>query len=202
MKKKELLELINNVNIANHIIRDSSKLLSMTTLASFGYPIPLSEDMWFPDIPDLKDEFEVLKKEVKEVKENARKQKDILKNACKYCKHEVRLLYDGDFFDNSQCVLCGKVISSDSCFSWGESINKNIHCVLLPSKYQYDDGVRYEVAEGYDEKQVLKIILTILENKSDEEEIDLVDEFKKLNLPNCKIRNEKPKPENYILIIG
>ncbi len=200
MKKKELLELIKNVNKAKKVIMNNSKLLSITTSDFLGRLTSKDESKWFPNVSDLKDEFEVLKSEVKETQVNVGKQKEMLESAERNCNHEVRLEYYGYYY---QCVVCGKIIYPDNYFRWGDSINRNRHCVILPAKNQVDgDGCRYEKYDGYEDEGVLKIILEILKRKNEDDEVDLVDEFKKLNLSNCEIRNEKSKPEHYILIIG
>lgn len=196
MKKKEILHLINKINKANNFIKNNSKLLTITRPFS-------DENMWFPNIPELKDEFAILKEEVKEVQINSNKQKEILEEAKNHCNHEIRLEYYGDIVSSYQCAICGKTIHPDNYFSWGDSINRNRHCVILPAKEQIDeDGFSYELRSGYKKEQIISIILELLKYKNDEDEIDLIDEFKKLNLPSSKIIDKKLIPEYYILIIG
>ncbi len=203
MKKKELLKLIKKVNEANKVIMNNSRLLSITKFDSLSMPNSKDERMWFPNIPDLKEEFEILKKEVKEAQINIEKQKEIIEEAEKKCNHEIRLEYYGYPINSYQCVICGKIIHPDNYFSWGDSINRNKHCVILLSKDQVDeDGFSYEESGGYKKSQILSIILEILKHKKGDEEIDLIDEFRKLKFSNCKIRDDKPILEYYILIIG
>ncbi len=195
MKKKEILHLINKINKMNNFIMNNSRLLTITRPFS-------DESMWFPNIPELKDEFAILKEEIKEVKSNVDKQKEILEETKNHCNHEIRLEYYGDIVSSYKCAICGKTIHPDNYFSWGDSINRNRHCVILPAKEQIDeDGFSYELNNGYRKEQIISIILEILNYKNDEDEIDLIDEFKKLNLPNSKIIDKKLIPEYYILII-
>ena len=59
MKKMEILNLIN----AKKVIQKNKELLSLITSK---YDILLSEEHWFPNIPELSNEFDILKKELKE----------------------------------------------------------------------------------------------------------------------------------------
>lgn len=85
---------------------------------------------------------------------------------------------------------------------WSISSNINKYFVSLPNKYQEGDyGEKYEI-DGYTREDAYKIISYILKNKDDDEEVDLVQEVKLLNLKNVNINEEKKVKKNYILIIG
>ena len=111
------------------------------------------------------------------------------------CTHDVRLTHYGLFTDSYKCVLCDEYIESDNNVTWNLSKNRNKYCVNLIAKYQEGEDYGY-VSEGYTKEDVYKIILNILKNRGDDEDIDLIQEFKKLNLKNCDINEEKKKPEN------
>lgn len=157
------------------------------------------EDDWFPDIDELKEEFDILGQEVKDALDETENCKEYIKGSC--CNHEVRLKHFGTFWSHSTCVFCDKRILSNDCINWEYSINRNKYCVNLIAKYQ-DDEDYDNIPDGYTNEQVYEIINNILKDKKDDEEVDLVQEFKKLKLQNCKINEEKKVNENYILIIG
>lgn len=194
MKKYEILKLIE----ANEIIKKNSALLSIAKHKSFN-KFPIDKKYWFPNIEELKQEFDILGEEVQSALDETRNCIKYIQNSG--CDHEVRLKYFGLFWDHSCCVLCGKTVASDGCVDWEYSINRNKYCVDLISKYQADEDYGH-VSCGYTNEQVYEIIMNILKDKKDDEEIDLVQEFKKLNLQECEINEEKKITENYILIIG
>lgn len=205
MIKREILDLIK----AKQTIQDNRKILS---LARFHNGFPKEESTWFPKIPDLEKEFEILKKEIKERIIENDNAKDTYKKLTNNCKHEVRMNYYEDVeFDISfytrkscKCVFCNKEIYSNSHEKWEESININKRHVNLPYKYRSfcgkDVGIYKE--DAYTENDIINIIYTILQNKNDDDEIDFIEEFSKLNLKYCEIENKKIRPEYFVLIIG
>ena len=195
MKKIEIMQLIE----ANTIITKNNDLLSITRDSRFNN-MPINKKHWFPHIEELKDDFEILSKEVQSAMDETEKWKKHIQNS--NCSHEIRLKYNDPFGHSSKCIFCGKVAMSNNWANWSYSINRNKYCVDLLAKYQpYDEEYSY-IPDGYTKEQVYAIIMNILKNKKDDEEIDLVQEFKKLNLPNCAINEEKKVNENYILIIS
>lgn len=194
MKKYEILKLIE----ANEIIKKNNDLLSITRDKRFEN-ILIDKECWFPNIEELKNEFNILAEEVQNALDETIFYKKYIENSG--CNHEIRLEHFGLFSHHSRCILCGKIATGDNCISWEDSINRNKYCVDLVAKYQDDEDYDY-VSDGYTNEQVYKIIINILKDKKDDDEVDLVQEFKKLNLQNCKINKEKKITENYILIIG
>lgn len=98
MKKIEIINLIR----ANRIIDKNSKLLSITRDKRFPN-IKIDIEYWFPDIEELKDEFEILKKEVLNVQEESIKCQEIINKG--KCNHEVRLKHFGLFGSHSNCIF-------------------------------------------------------------------------------------------------
>ena len=194
MKKIDILKVIE----ANLKIMNNSKLLSITK--DRGFPeYSIKPEYWFPNIEELKEEFEVLRKEVQSRLDETNECKKIIDDSC--CKHEIRLTHYHTFGCDYKCVFCGEYISSDNNVSFGYSINRNCNCANLTAKYQ--DSEDYEVLKnGYTKKDIYEIIINILKDKDDNAEIDLVGEFKNLNLKECEIIQKKKVLENYILIIS
>lgn len=194
MKKSEILKLIE----AKKIIKKNGALLSITR-DKVVKSLLIDKEYWFPNIDELKEEFDVLRKEVQSALDETIACKKYIQSSG--CKHEVRLKYFGLFGGDSRCIFCGEIIDPDNCISFEYSINRNKYCVDLVAKHQiYDDCD--DVEDGYTEEDVYEIIIDILKDKKDDEEIDLVQEFKRLNLKNCRINEEKKVNENYILMIG
>jgi len=181
MKKKDLLKLIE----AKYKIINNNQFINALA---------------FPKIDDLENEFGILKKEIETSREAVKIGKEIIDSY--NCNHPVRLIHYGTFWSTSYCVFCDKGIDSDNVSNWEYSKNRNKYCVILDDKEQEDEDDYYIIEDGYTINQVFKIILEIIKDKNDDEDIDLIQEFKKLNLNNCKI-NEEPKiNENYILILS
>lgn len=194
MKKSEILKLIE----ANKIIKKNCALLSITR-DNVVKTLLIDEKYWFPNIDELKKEFDVLREEVQSALDETANSKKYIQGSG--CKHEVRLKYFGLFGGDSRCIFCDEIIAPNNCTSFEYSINRNKYCVDLIAKYQVDEDYN-DVEDGYADEDVYEIIIDILKDKEDEEEIDLIQEFKKLNLKKCKINEEKKVNENYILIIG
>ena len=205
MKKREILDLIK----AKNKIQDNKKILS---LARFHNGFPKEENTWFPRIPDLEKEFEVLKKELKERIIETHNAKDTYNRITSKCKHEVRMSYyiETDFGGCMccKCLFCDKEIFASSHEKWEESININKRYVKLRYKYNIDetcygsDNDLIYKEDAYTKEDIMNIIYSILQNKDDDEEIDFIEEFGKLNLKYCEIENKKIRPEYYVLIIG
>lgn len=201
MIKREILDLIK----AKQTIQDNRKILS---LARFHNGFPKEENTWFPRIPDLEKEFETLKKELKERINETEKAQETYNRITSKCKHEIRMNYytETDFgnYMCCKCLFCDKKILDNSHEQWEESININKRYVKLLNRYYTDcDGCQDIYKEdAYIEEDVINIIYSILQNKDDDEEIDFIEEFNKLNLKYCEIENKKIRPEYYVLIIG
>lgn len=197
MKKREIIELIN----ANRTIDNNDPVIANIEDRSYYRTFRRSEDEWFPNIPDLNQYFDILKTEIKESLEESDKAKENIKSI--QCDHQVRLEHYGFITSDYECVLCGHHVSSDNSISFKESDNRNKHTVSFIDKYQIDgDDYDYTVKDGYTKEQVYTYILGILEKYNDEDEVDLVEEFSKLNIDNMTINKEKRKQEKYILIIA
>lgn len=194
MKKIDILNIIN----ANRILNQNNKTLSITRDKRFPN-IKIDEEFWFPEIEELKKEFNILKKEIKDAQEESKKCQMIINKS--KCNHEVRLKHFGIFGSHSNCIFCNKTIMADNCVNWEYSVNRNKHCVDFISKYQDDEDYDY-IEEGYTKEEIYLLIEKILESKQDDEEIDLVQELKQLNLDKCTIIDEPFQMENYILILS
>lgn len=192
MKKREILKLIE----ANRIIQKNSNLISIAHNENNKLIEP---KYWFPNIEELKEEFSILQKEVQNALDETINNKKYIKKVT--CNHDIRLEHYGIFVHHSKCIFCDETIISDNCINWEYSINRNKYSVTFTAKYQ-DDEECEDIKEGYTKEQLYQIIIDILKDKQDEEEIDLIQEFKRLNLKNCRINEERKVNENYILIIN
>ena len=193
MKKKDIINLIN----AKRIIEKNYHLLkSIKTID--GY---LPEEEWFPHNEKYQEQFNILKKEILEAIDETPKAKNITSSI--NCNHEVRLTHWHFLGSEYECVICGKTVSSDNLVNWFQSIYRNKHTVSFYDKNQKDEyGYKYTVESGKTKEEVINMILNILAKYNDDDEIDLVDEFSKLNIFGMEINKEPRKEENYILIIG
>lgn len=195
MKKKDIIKLIN----ANEVIVRHNKLLSTIRNQYHNTYYYEKEDFWFPNIIELEEYFKVLKKELIQAKNETLESEKVLNET--ECTHDIRLKYYSPYGNCNKCILCGYKASSDSSIRFRESNYRNKHTVTFDAKYQEGEEP-YEIETGKTEEEVIKILLKILKSYEDEDEIDLVEEFDKLNLKNIDINTEKRKQENYILIIG
>lgn len=196
MKKIDILNLIK----AKKTIEKNQDLLSTIQDMIFSYTNYKPEEFWFPNIPELKEYFDILKIELLTAKKETEEAEAIINKSG--CEHEVRLSYHHLFSSSNICVLCGHNVSSDNTISFKESNYRNKHTVTFSSKYQENEDGPYEIANGKTFEEVLTIINDILANFNDDDEVDLVEEFAKLNIKDATINQEKRKSENYILIIG
>ena len=188
MKKKDIINLIK----AKETIYKNEDLIS--TIKNRYYYI--EEKYWFPDIPELQKYFDILKEELKQAKKETDEALTLTRNS--QCTHDVRLDYNSLY----NCVLCGKNIHSNNYHIFKESIYRNRYSVTFKSKYQWDEDYKYEIENGKTEQEIWNMIIEILKKYNDEDDVDLVLEFSKLNLENVTINLEKRKKENYILIIS
>lgn len=191
MKKEQILKLID----ANKTIKKNAPLLSITKEERFN--TTKSKEYWFPNIEDLKEEFNVLSEEV----QSALDETTNCEKCFSDCSHDVRLEHYHLFGKYSKCVFCEKTIESNNNISWELSTNRNRYCVNLSAKHQDDDD-HGDIPDGYTNEDVFEIIMNIIKDKKDDEDIDLIQEFKKLKLNHCNINEEKKVNENFILIIG
>ena len=188
MKKKDIINLIK----AKETIYKNEDLISIIK-NQYYY---IDEKYWFPDILELQKYFDILKEELKQAKKETDEALALIRNS--QCTHDVRLDYNSLY----NCVLCGKNIHSNNYHIFKESIYRNRYSVIFKSKYQWDEDYKYEIENGKTEQEVWNMIFEILKKYNDEDDVDLVLEFSKLNLENVTINLEKRKKENYILIIS
>ncbi len=182
MKKKEILNLLN--------LR--STYINTEVLSNLGKHFPLN-------VLDLKNEIDILKKEQESaILLHKNSEEEIRKLEC---NHEVRLSYSNMFGTNSECVLCGKKINGDNFLNGTiyNDVNRNRYYASFRGDYNDEDE---GLIPGVQESTIHSYILDILKNYDSEDEIDLVQEIKKLNLEDSKIYEKPFKKENYILIIG
>ncbi len=182
MKKRDIINLLN--------LR--ATYINTTTLSNLGTHFPLN-------VLELKNEIDILKKEQELAVELHKQSEQEIKKL--ECTHEVRLTYSCIFGCNSECVLCGKRINGDNFLNGTiyNDVNRNRYYVSFQGDYNdVDEGF----IPGVEESIIHKYILEISKRYNDEDDIDLVQEFKELNLEDCKIYERPFKKENYILIIG
>ena len=192
MKKKEIMAFMDA-----QIILDKKDTLSNDRMYSSSYAALLMEDgKLVPDnIPELKEELNTLRDEMIRTSKKAKEAQELIKSI--KCTHDVRLT-DYGFGDIHYCVFCGERIYGENYYSWRFSRYRNAHCVNLVDHNQSEA----DICGGYTLRQAFKIIKDIIKDKDDEDEIDLVEEFSKLNLNGCEINNKKVYPETFIMIIG
>lgn len=194
MKKMEIIEMLNSIETlkkyGDFIVtrREDDRFIKCFE----------DEKRWYPDIPELKEYFDVLKEELTDIKDktnNAIKSRISIK-----CSHEVRLKDYNLFGYSQECALCGENISSDK---FQEPLDLDKHYISFVNKYQfdYDDGP-YKIESGKSRNELLDLIFKVLEKYSDEDEVDLVEELSKLNIEYDKINLERRSKETYILIIN
>ena len=192
MKKKDIVDLIN----AKEIIKKNSNLLK-SIKTDDGY---LPEEEWVPNIEKYKEQLNILKNEISETIKESKQAQSVVDNI--KCSHEVRLKHRETFGSQYECVICGKYASSDNHIDWFQSIYRNKHTISFYDKHQRDEDGYYIYENGKTKDEVIDMILRILAKYNDEDEIDLVNEFSKISIPEAEINLEPRKEENYILIIG
>lgn len=123
MKKKDILKVIEATDILNKYkdFRNIEK---------------------YPNIPELKTEFELLKEELEEIKEKIKESKKTLDNI--KCDHQVRMQYRCFIHSNNECVLCGNIVPTDNYISFNHSNYRNNYTVTFLAKNQEGDfGEKY-----------------------------------------------------------
>lgn len=179
MKKKEIINFINNKNIIYN-----SKILPLYNCCSCNSRY---EEL-FDEL--LKSHNDILIQYEKEKKANQEYNKFISSNIC---DHPIRnKVIDDDekyWLDREptycyQCIFCKHKIPIDIKYAdWFQ-------------KHYYNDCVYLDISNN----EIFSIILEILNSKHDNDEIDFVKEFQKLNLENCII-NANSRPENYVMLL-
>lgn len=159
-----------------------------------------------PNIKGIKEELEILKKEITDVVSKKEKAEIFLNNECN-CNHEVticdvetRLNHYAD-----TCVLCGQEFWSstihDSGYGIDTIVRKSKKHIVFEGKSITGSGLfgdDYEYISYHTIKEIRDIIRSIVENNTSDD-IDLVEEIKNLNLEHCIINN--PKNKTLILMI-
>lgn len=213
MKREDLIKALNARNTLKKYYGDGERYFG-TRLRNFEYEhrndgelVPLDEDKWFPQIDALKDKFDILKKEIKDVISEKQAAEKFMKHNFK-CDHSVRITnyhYYGLNHYEDTCILCGKnfydsyLNRRNDMHRLNEKNKKMVTFIgkedVTPSGFWCGD---YEYIVNYTEKNIVKILFEILE-KNNNEDIDLVDEIEKLNLKKCIIN--KPHNKNLVLLI-
>ena len=198
MKKDEIMELV-----------EKKRKLDRTEWTQDRFKhIRLYGGEWlFPDCDALKDEFKILEKELKSNDSFIRVARDELPQKC---EHQVRLQYRGHHPDYNRCAICNKVIYDKNSSEWKQSADLNNNYITFYSAYQDGEQVichTYDV-EGlhlvnpYSDHHLLDIIEYVLKDKNNNDEIDLVAEIDKLDLPNKEVHKGNAKHEKFVLIFG
>lgn len=159
------------------------------------------EDIVLPDYKELNSEFEILKKEIDTGKNTLQEANKMIKSY-NCCNHLVRLEYSCFLRNDSECVLCGKSFLGDCHVNGGtiyDDTNRNRYVVMFKGIF-FDDDEIY-CCDGYDKNDVYDILLKVLEEKNDDDEIDFVQEIKKLNINKCRIDERRKERIYYILIV-
>ena len=130
-----------------------------------------------------------LKNKIEQIKLRINENTQIIKKFKCNCNHDIRLEERSFLGAIYTCVFCKEKIYSDNCCNFNLSDNRNKQFVCLSDDF-------------YNEQKILEIVINILNDKEDEEEINFLEEFKKLKLKYCTIYNERKVDEKYILIIG
>jgi len=212
MKTDDLRKALNARDVLKKYYGDGKRYFG-TRLQHFEYEledgelIPMSEAKWFPKIDALKDEFDILKKEIKDVISEKQAAEHFMKNEFK-CNHSVRIS-DWDSRGSlskyrDTCVICGEKFFDSTVYKRKdiESLAERNQPLatfigyenVTPSGFDPEE----EFITNYRENDIIKILWEILA-KTDSEDIDIVSEIAKLNLEKCIIN--KPHNKNLILII-
>ena len=178
MKKIEIINLVVNKKKLDEIKNILEKF-------DKGYGIK-----WcFPTCDELKNEFNILEKEIIGLIEY---KKIICEELSQKCEHQVRLNYHGHHPEFNRCVLCDKVVYKNDNDDYGNyisfysSIQDGEPC---DEEFEVNiDGLH--LINPYYDYHVIKIIEYVLKDKNDYDEIDLVSEIDKLDLPLKKIHNK------------
>ena len=113
MKKRDIIKLIE----ANKTILKNERLISTAYFDKRKYAIP--ESRLYPDVPELKEQFDILKKELLEAKAKTEESKKRILES--NCPHEVRLKHYNFLWNSNECVLCGANVEDDNVTSFKKS---------------------------------------------------------------------------------
>lgn len=197
MKKLEILKLIE----ANLRVDKTYKFLPYhkRQLPNWWFH-ELTDASIVPKIEGLTTELNQLREATKKIARETKEAKDLIKSTD--CKHEIRLSKYHHFGVTHECILCGKRIDNNPHDYWDPAELHSTYCINYKHKYQdeYDDT--YIIKDGHTKEKLYSKIVTILKDKTDDEEIDLVKELKKLNLKHAEYIDIEIKPETFIMIIG
>lgn len=181
MTKKEIIYLIN-----------------LNKQRSTNYGISLLDDYKFPNIEELKDEFRILIEEKNKRTKLFESHSNELNQLRKKCDHTVRIMYPSGFCTNRICVVCGQSISTADNGTIYNDCNRNSYFCEFPGEFSDDDYSQ----EGVDIEIIRSYIYKILESKSDDEEVDLLQEMKRLKPDECTFTEKPFIKQHHILIIG
>lgn len=197
MKKIEILKIME----ANLRIDKTYKYLpwDKKMLPNWWF-MDLSHARIVPRIEGLTNELNQLRKETKEIAKITEDAKELL--AVSNCKHEIRLSKHNHFGTIHRCILCNKDLYDNPHSYWDPAEMQSTYCINYKHKHQDDSEEPYSIKDGHTKEELYEKIVKILKNKNDDEEIDLVEEFKKLNLKRAEYIDIKLKPETFIMIIG
>ncbi len=178
MKKKELVKIIKNKIAANN----------STLLTIYGCCIIGNKKSAFLSLlkqnPKLSREFH-----------NDEKSKETYLTFQKSgtCNHPVRQKVSRD--NNLDTAIKGPLYE---CVLCGHTIPANINIADWFERHFYEDCVFFENSDI----DVLNLLLEVIKDKADDDEIDLVAEFKKIDPDSeiCTVIDDK-RPDNYIIII-
>lgn len=194
MKKKEIMALMDAKRAISRL-KDAVPYGERRFYNSSFALNSIMDGTVIPNVPEVQEQLDILKEEMLGVSQKSIEASELIKSI--KCTHDVRLTHYS-LCDSHYCVFCGKEIYGENCGNWELSRYRNAHCVNLVDINQSEA----DISGGYTITKVFEIIDKILKDKDDEDEVDLVEEFSKLNLPYCEINNKKVYPETFIMIIG
>lgn len=193
MKKETIMKIIKFKKVEEKTPNELEELLdSLNEGISKIYTSDL-DDIKIKQIDTLINKCLKLKLKLKKQQHNGQK---IYKAFCdsNSCNHQVRQLKTK--FDDDNDMFTAKYLEYD-CVFCGHSISANKSNKDWFSSHYYNNCVFIE-----DEQiDVYKLILKILQNKKDDENIDFVEEFKKLNLDSSICTIADKKQQTNIMII-
>ena len=179
MKKKEIIDFINNKNIIHN-----SKILPLYDCCSYNSDC---EEL-FNEL--LKSHNDILIQYEKEKKAKLEFNKFISSNIC---NHQIR---NKVIDDDEQYWLDCEPTYCYQCLFCKHKIPIDIEYADWFQKHYYNDCVYLDMSSD----KTFHIVLELLKNKQDNEEIDFVKEFQKLDLNNVII-NDKKRPDNYVMML-
>jgi len=195
MKK---IEIINLINKHIKLIQNKERLDSI--LNSDYNHWTYSINSVFPNISELNEEFDILKKELLGLEYENKELETYLSRVA--CTHPIRIRYSGAFYNYSICSLCGKKFNGDNISNGNtiyNDINRNSYCALFTGTYEDED---YGTIKGYELEDIYQMVTQLINKYSDDDVIDLVKEFSTLDNKDIIINNKPFIKEIYILIIS